>query len=355
MYVLLVGKPGVGKSRPIKVGADLLRMTKTHIAPAMTTKESFLLRLGKESGDEKQPGWLDAEMEHPLSRADELGVYISSTVTVMSEEFSNFVQEGDTLFMDALTELYDCPRVFEKQTKNSGDDRLSNVAVNLVGGTTPDALTRVLPDAAFKQGFASRLNVIFSDDSQRKSLFGGTPEIYQDRLKSLLSDLRGVSSLRGEFTFAPGVAEALDSWYLGGMAPVPVHPRLATYNERRHIHLVKLLMIVSAAESDLMIITMEHLTKATGYLLEAETLMPEALNKMSHTIESSHYEDAIAFLTKFCTQHKKAMTEMDFRLYLLRKFPAKDIRSIIDELIQTGAIKAGLSTEGRIFVPGNSL
>lgn len=353
MYILLIGRPGVGKSRPVRVGGELLRRTAAHVAPAMTTKESFLLRLGKDSKDDKQPGWLDAELNHPLAKQDDLGVYLSSTVTIMSEEFSNFVQEGDTLFMDALTELYDCPKVFEKHTKASGDDKLSNVAVNLIGGTTADALTRVLPDAAFKQGFASRLNLIYSDDSDRKSLFGGEPEIYHRTLKALEEDLVKISTLRGEFKFLPDVAQALDKWYLDGMEPVPQHPRLVTYNERRHIHLVKLMMIVSAARRDDMLITMDDLQAATAYLLEAEHLMADALNKMGTSRESSQYEDAVAFMTKYFKINQRPMAEMEFRAYLVRKFPAREIRGVVEELLQAGWIKSVGGSEGaRLFMPG---
>jgi len=318
----------------------------------MTTKESFLLRLGRATNDEHMPGWLDTEIDHPLAMDDGMGVYISSTVSVMSDEFSNFVQEQDTLFMDALTELYDCPRTFEKHTKNSGDDKLSNVAVNLIGGTTPAALSRILPDAAFKQGFASRLNLIYSDESERKSLFGGEPIAFRETLKSLETDLKSIAALRGEFEFTREAAKALDDWYMQGMKPAPDHPRLATYNERRHIHLVKLMMIVSASRRSDLTLTVDDLIEATTILLESEAIMPGVLNKMGHTDESSNYEDAVAFLASHYRDKKIPMVEVEFRAYLVRKFPAQQVRQIVEELILAGWITAEGKPGGRLFTPG---
>lgn len=351
MYILLIGGPGVGKSRAISAGRELLLQTSTNVAPAMTTRESFLMRLGQDASDEKTPGWMRLDMDHPFGEAR---AYVSSTVAVMSDEFTNFVQENDTLFMDALTELYDSPSLFEKFTKSSGSDTLRNVAVTMIGGTTPDALKRVLPDAAFKQGFASRLNLIYSDEAERKSLFGGESKLFKASQIDLLHDLQAISMLKGEYIIEPEVAQALDKWYLSGMRPAPTHPRLITYNERRHIHLVKLMMIFAAASSNELVLRMEHLEKATKTLLESEIFMVEALTRMGTTDDVMKLDDAIMFLRKWLEENKDArgVPEIELRGFLIRRMKPHEIGPAVSEMLSGGMIKSlGGFPGARLLVP----
>lgn len=351
MYVLLIGPPGTGKGRALGPAKRMLRKTRTHVAPNMTTKEDLIFRLGKSVHDEKVPGWM--EIGEPVNGFP----YINSTVTVMSEELSNFIQEGDAHFMNALLDLYDCLEVFQKFTKTSGVDDIQNVALNLIAGTTPDAVIRVLPDAAFRQGFAARLVIVYSAESVKQKLLlrdeAAADEAPADNETDLLHDLQAIQQIQGEFFFTKEAAAQLEDWYDKGMAPAPNHPRLTSYNERRLIHLLKLAVVYSASMGNSRVIDVNVLAQAAAALLEAESTMPKALHAMGEYTQGFHIQEAALFVLRYHITAKVAMPESQLRAFLLSRVPVHQVRSVIDEMILADWLQVmGTTVGARAFAPG---
>lgn len=83
------------------------------------------------------------------------------------------------------------------------------------------------------------------------------------------------------------------------------HPKLLHYKTRRRVHLYKLSMVSAADRSDVLLLTKEDFNRAMGWLLEAESFMPDifqaggtgtdarAIDEISHYIQISDKGDGV--------------------------------------------------------------
>lgn len=356
LYVMLVGPSGGGKSQAIKNVRTAMPNGIIHIAPNKVTPEKFLMRLGRMKGE---GGWGETEANPRYTEGGtEIPIQMQHTVTVMSEELGNFLTDRDSVFMDVLTELYDCPEVFEKETKTSGDDKAECVAVTICGGVTPDRLSEILPENAFFQGFASRIILVHAEDRSRKPLFPPDTPNHLRIMGDLQADLLSISALRGQFDFTREAAEQLDAWYQGGMKPMPDHPRLVSYNERRHLHLIKLCMIVSAAQRNDLTINLDDLTYATTTLLEVEREMPTLFPKIGGEPTKLLFDEVAVLVKAWMDTHPATnpshvgLPEDELRRYLVGKVKVTEIARTIEEMCNGGWLEAFFEKPRRRFMPG---
>jgi hypothetical protein len=334
MFVLLVATPGIGKSVAINRATQFLRQTKNlKIAPATMTKAAMV----------------DAIKDSHRAVKSQLDGSILEyhSLIIPSPEFGNLVPAWDSAFMNVLNDLFDSRSDFIERTRGGGEIVIENPQINLLAGTQPDYLNMLMPPEAWGTGFASRNILIFSDDKTKKSLFGHhrRPKALND---ALAADLKQITELQGEFNWHPSAAAALDEWYLLGGEPVPKIHQLEHYITRRHIHLVKLMMISSLSRNNDLTLERCDFDTALGWLLEAEATMPGIFRAMTMTADAALTYDAALWVQEQEKALGHGLAEHTIVNHLRSRMKTHEVMKAY-ELMQTCGmlVQSGLDARGK--------
>jgi hypothetical protein len=333
LYIILVSRPGGGKSFAISNAKSLLTAAgRYNVAPSTVTKSSLVDQIADGIKVDTESG----EITHCL--------FVGAT------EFGNFLTAHDLAFLNVLNELYDCEPVFEERTRYKGKLKIDGPQLTLVGGSQPKYLAEVLPDSAWGMGFTARLIFVYEGENpkinlklKKRSKEGlDIPDdyfIHGPARAKLVDDVKEMSLMSGEFLWEPPAAEFLEEWYGRDLEPIPQHPRLESYSSRRLIHVGKLAMIMSASESNEMIIKLPHVEAAKTTLLDAEVSMPEIFKGMTKKTQQNEIDETFDWMwMQFHTKHKP-IVENTLNHFLHRMVPVDQIKRIIDQMVLSGMIK----------------
>lgn len=276
LFVLLVGRPGIGKSEAINNIRPLVKATyvkdvypaATEMLPYDVTKGAMLDKLSQYSRWGPDPYTND--LDDKTTRVK----YHSAFLAV--SELGNLVREKDNQLLNSLHDLYDCLSVVEEERRYMKDKPISivNPSVALLGGTTPSYLSETFPVQAWSQGFMARVIMIYSADVIEPDLFN-EQEIDIVLAQELVKDLRQIGNLKGKMIFTDAAKAAVVAWQKSGRAPQPDHVRLEHYNTRRMRHALKLSMIAAIDKGNTLVIDVEDFQQALAWMIEAEKLMPQ--------------------------------------------------------------------------------
>lgn len=249
-YTILVGPSGVRKSAASGIGMRLaesagIRKFSDKITGAALIKDLAECTVKRITGNVVQ---LCSPM---LIYASELGVFMGP------DAYSSGVVAD-------LTDLYDCPRKWEKKTISRGTEEIIGPYVSLFAATTPTALKACIPPDAVGQGFTSRILFVWADKRKQRVPF---PELSAGNKMlevNLVKDLQHIATLKGAFEFTPTGFEVYRNNYLSRPDPEEEFEdeRLRGYASRKDMHLIKLCMALSLAERDDLKIDSPHVNTA---------------------------------------------------------------------------------------------
>lgn len=279
MYIQLIGEPGARKSTAIKFVRKHMRDTGyTEIAASKTSKEKFLMDLQGAHQDDQD---YTENPDKALDRVLGLDEFEDRCYSIMADEFVDFVGSGNMEFLSLLGVLWDCPEEYSFRLKNSKSLDIKNPTVTLLSGNTFTSFAEALPPESGGQGFLSRLLLIYGE-SKKKIAFPEPPDeedemIITEALKHM------VLRCQGPLNLSPEVKKKLEEIYAKWE---PLHDsRLSTYSSRRFTHLLRLLIVVTAARmavSDVNTpyeVIIEDVMYANSMLTYAENFMPTALGQ----------------------------------------------------------------------------
>ena len=339
IYTIFVANPGVGKTVITSPIQQLLKSIETHHTAATSLTAAALIDDLRDAARQ----FTNLKAAQPVTRFHSL--------YVVSDELGVLLPKYETEFMSKLTALYDCHDFSERRRSTKTNFTIENPQLNILAGCTPSYLMNVLPEGAWDQGFLSRCFLIFSSEVKLINMFD-----FQERdikgEKVLRDKLKIISTYSGEFSITEDARAALWAWEKGGRAPRPEHPKLAHYNTRRLMHLVKLAMILSAAEGPSLIITRTHIQLALDYLIEAEFFMSDIFKAMRLGGESAAYEEAWYHLyTLYMREGKRPVSEGRLILFLQAKVPAHSIMRVIESMERSGQILPQITAAGKAYIP----
>jgi hypothetical protein len=332
-YTILVGPPGVGKTRAIRFGTKLLSGLRDFaLSPDALTREKLIDNLAQATKTVTLP----------------TGFEMHTAYACFLDELSTFIRANDIDFMTLLTALFDCPKVWTYDTLGRGQTRFENLFLTLCGGITPKSIQRNWGEGAIGMGFTARLNMIYSEEAKPLDLFGMKQEV---DLSTLQFDLQTIHALNGRISVTKEAAKELQTWVSGGMPPIPADSRFAEYNPRRSIHWLKLCIVYSVAESNELVITSEHVARAKQTLLEYEEVLPLAFehmgqNPLLHAINSVHTWLKIEYGVA-----KQPIIEARVRRRLLQDVPPQYLESALKELVESGMATTTALTKGKGYIP----
>lgn len=334
LYTMLIGASGDRKSTAIKMAKEFIQKAgydKTKIAADKTSKEKFLMDLsGEEDSDGKKTDtdilaenlWGDADLE---SRPP-------CEMFIMADEFNEFMGNGNIDFISMLGNLWDYSGVYKSRVKNSSSVAIPNPTVSILGGNTPTNFALAFPPETLGQGFFSRLLLIYGEPSGRKITFPKRPpEEVTTELCKLFQLIK--ERARGIATLTPLAEKLLDKIYhnWGEIDDV----RFTSYSNRRFTHLLKLVLVFTAARWSSSI-EERDVVYANTVLTHTESFMPKALGEFGKARNSDVVHKILQYLDKavkpvvFRELWKQVSNDLD---------KSSDLTGIIQSLLQSEKIQ----------------
>jgi len=341
MYIILVAPPGVGKTEVTWRARDLLSSLEDHqLASTSVTKASLIDELAAATRrwviSSPKPG------QNPVDSFNSLILCIN--------ELGVLIPAYENEFMNTLTDLWDGKGYSESRRTTKVTHKIDKPQLNMIAGCTPSYLVHVLPEGAWDQGFLSRTMLIYSGDSQKRSLFAET-SIDQQEWDHLQTALEAISAFYGEMNWEQAAAEKMDAFHLSDGEPKPNHPKLLSYTIRRTVHLIKLCMVASVSRGDDLTIREADFNRAFGWLIEAETQMPEIFKAMSSGGTASVMDDTWHFIYEIYMKENKPIMKHRIIQFLLERVPAHNVETTLDMMVQANLIERSLEKAGPAYKP----
>lgn len=326
LFVSLVGPPGGRKGTAMKIAKSFV--------------QTLNIPLGADSLGSTQALYKEI-MDAEDSYVDPQGLTKKhKSVSIWSEEFQVFLSDRDQMLISSLTDLFDCADNWKYKTLARKNEDLSNCWLTIIGAITPSLLQAKLSQDAVGGGLISRIIfVVGYGPKQRKALQFLTEE-EEEVAKKLDTDLQEIANLSGPFILSKEFLKAYVRWYEQEYDDSGVSSeKFAGYNHRRPLHLNKICMLVSVAESNDMIITDKHFEKALAILQVTEQEMPNAFYGLGLSSQSDVYAK---FLTFIDAREYFDWTEL-MRTFHLDVENISQLRGYVEMAEQSGLIKSEAS------------
>lgn len=337
LYVVLVGPSGVRKGTAMTEGSKFLRELGIKMAAEATTREALIqqLRMSSESEVDLLTGQVD----------------MHASLTVYAQELVVFLGHNNMQLLSDLTDWYDCRDIWTYRTKTQGSDDIFGVWVNLIGATTPQIIQNALPRDAIGGGLTSRMIFVYASKKEKRVSF---PFLDADTLKlrdDLAFDLEMIKSYRGMFQPTESFLRRWDDWYMGQDTQPPFrgNPNLEGYVERRGNHILKLSLIMSAATTDTMELTAEHLDMAIDLLGRTESGMEHVFAGYGAARASDAMSRMITFLQGAGTVSEQYL----YRVFYADFDSPKTLEDAVAQLERAGLVKRNVN-KGMVSYVGPS-
>ena len=274
MYIFIVGQSGlVKKSTSMNIGVDLLREVGVKIMSDRVTPAS-LVREIKDAASFTQFDGATHKHSSVFSYASELKSTFGGSINSVSE---------------LLTDLYDCnPNDANKpwiHKSGAGTTKVYGPCLNILAGTTPIWLKKMIPSSDMEGGFASRVIFVVEKPSGRFVAWPELDDSQKELRKDLIETLKHINSrCVGRFRVHSEARELFTAWYENHMKydlPKVSDPKFSGYMGRKGDIMRKLAMIRSASLGDDLIIEREHLLWAGEQLESIEKGMFDAMKSYS--------------------------------------------------------------------------
>jgi hypothetical protein len=180
---------------------------------------------------------------------------------------------------------------------------------------------------------------VYQDTPRIKPPFPKLNDAQKALFPILIEDLTRISGIQGEYKWESPAAEAKYSeWYKGRLAaPNPTgDPRLNGYFERKPVHIIKLMMIVSASQRDECVLTSDDFDAALALFEQVEAKMPKVFANVGKNPLAVDYEDVAGVVLG---HPGVSFSEL---MWMFKHSVRKDeLAEILDTLVAANLIVAG--------------
>ncbi len=320
VYCFLVAHPGVGKTRTVRaVKRYFTELPEPHIAPTSVTAASLVDCLLK--------------AKRTLIRVPE-GPMEYNSMLIAADELTAFMHKYDDEMIGVLSAFYDNDVYGQHRRGNEIRIQIKSPQINILSGTTPSNLIKFLPENAWEQGFTSRVILVFSDE---RTIGDDFAEHDTTLNEDIIHDLKAINSLMGEFKVTGDYRSAVNNWRALGEPTVPTHPKLIHYGTRRRVHLYKLSMVAAVDRSNTLLLTKDDFNRALGWLLEAETNMPDIFKAGSGGADAKAIDEIYHFI--LVGDRGPGVSEHKITRFAAERVPLHSVGRVVEIMVNSGQIK----------------
>lgn len=327
IWCTLTGSPGSGKSIALIPVRELWSHTKgLHLGPANVTP----------------PRFIDC-LEEALRMVDfgDALPHMYCALSLCCREFGSFFPKYDLGFLSDMSDLYDNPPKYDLLRREAKSTIVENPTVNIITAATPGYLGELLPEAAWKQGFTSRMIFIYGNSERAYNNFFAAPKSLET--SGLYTRLNDLFQACGEVLWQEDAQEEFIKWFSTGAEPCPTHGRLQEYNSRRDIHIIKLSMLSAASAGHELLVTLKDIQRAKTWLLEAEERMPDIFRSMvqksdNQVLEDMHYTLYGIYISQ-PVNSRKPLKEEEVWNYLKIHVESSKIKPLIELAEKSGLLQ----------------
>lgn len=296
MYVMLIGDPGTRKSTSIKLAKKVVSAAGyENFSAERTSKEKFLLDLEGLEGDDGAVKDANTVMKNLFG--DSYEGSDPREVFVCADEFNDFTGAGNLEFFSLLGSLWDwddSSQPFRQRLKTSRSVSIFQPTVTILAGNTHAGFAEAFPPQTIGQGFLSRLILVFGESSGKKITFPEKPsEVLRTQLIEHLQEIK--SRVVGEASMTPQARAMLETIYRTFVGIEDV--RFKHYSTRRFTHLLKMCLLVAAANLRIKI-QAEDVLFANTLLTFTEHKMPQAMGEFGKARNADVAARIIAMLSE---------------------------------------------------------
>lgn len=286
MFTALVGPPSTGKGRVIKqCGAAIkspLMMRQgeqgklrplINSSPDKITCERLIESIA-EGGTDFIEYFIEKDGKKEKRTAGQ------SSCDFLIEELEVLFSKNASDMVNVLNQCYDAGDL-NYETRHQGKMHVKNVCVNMLCGTTPEAIRSLLTEKVIKTGFTSRVIAVYAPGPRFYKVFPGITEAQRKDFIELVLHLKHLATkVAGEIKLSPEADAYHKEIYESGrmMKERPnTDPKLDYYYGRKRVHWLKLAAILHFSERyDTNLISLASMQEAYQTLNATEVNMHEA-------------------------------------------------------------------------------
>lgn len=331
-YIVLVGPAGITKTSAINRGKSLLRAlgpserSGVYFGPQSATWQSMIKSMGDSAQDVVLPGQTSGITTCP--------------VTISAGELGTFFKVEDSIMMDVLTALWDCPDgPWTHSTLTTGNNTVENPWINLIGGTTPTWIKKHFPEDLIGGGLTSRIVFVYSDRKHQLVAYPARetpPENYHAFKSRLVEDLNEISNLKGIYRLTEEAYEWGTEWYTYHNTHRPENlasERYSSYLARKQVYVHKLAIILAAAKRNELVITVDDLKEALSMVELVEPSMLHVFESIGQVDEARRMKELVHFVKSY-----NVLTARELWALVTNIMTYKDFKTTLVSAIENGAL-----------------
>jgi hypothetical protein len=336
MYIVLVGESAIThKSTAIHMGTRMLRQALPEIEflGDCMTAQALTSTLAEMSAEKKEA----------------VGLIEGSELSVLLDN-----AKKDDILIKRLTDFWDAPDYRTFRTIGRGKEEITNICVNLIGGSTPKWLRSSVPEEALEGGFFSRLILVQRQPKGEKNSRPTVSPRQKEALENVKNDLQCIAhNMRGEFIVEPAAQNLFDEWYHEHNHPAKAQGFMRGYFGRKGDFMQKVAMCLSANYSDDMVITYDDMLMAHRLLNENEQYTEGLVKYMGTSAEGSKTIQILNTIKRSSINVpvddkdvvgvlKKGITHRELQQKLSHKFNKDELQMALETLEAAGEIQMHL-------------
>ena len=340
LYTILVAPPGIGKSKILGKGREMLMALKpdVHVAYSSLTAASLIDNLNDSIRRHIRPDSVPAAV-------------IDNCLSVVSSELGVLLPTYDPAFMNTLQDLYDCLPYSQKRRTRDISIEIKNPQINILAACTPAYLQGTLPEGAWAEGFTARCIFVFSGERIIADFFNESSEDTKAN-EDMIARLKVINQYYGRTHFSAEAKAYINAWHSGGEPPMPDHPKLLHYNTRRVLNLVKLSMIAATSQGSPYLVELEHVERALEWLIEVEHYIPDIFKAMDNTSHSQILRDVWHYVfDTYRRENQRPVNESRILTFISSRVPAYAVKPTLEVLERAGYLQRQIGKGGPEYVP----
>lgn len=348
IYALLVGGAGNGKTWALRKAKKILVELDLPYSASVETPQGMWRYMTGDDSNEKKPLPPYGGEAHKLLLQWPNGLTKAvHPMTIVASEFINFISLDDSVWINALNDIYD-EDLYHYRTKNMGSDYIEGPCINMIGGLTTQVASALQKQNILNTGLARRTLLQYGERQWNNPHDDPiiTPEQLEARSR-VVDHLRKVKSIPcGEMKMTDAAKRWWKEWYGPNLAAVPTRPAATqSWYGTKASQMKKLAMLTSLSERLDYVIDVHHLEIPLAFLARLESGLYHIFGGASGSQMS---ETALVIYNYLCIQKEPK----DFNTIKFQNWnsiphaygPDKVVKECLDYLCGTDKIKQAAFT-----------